>query len=78
MKTFLFNSILIKSKILSILRAIPHDVIRQMFLVNGSINHNTIAWKTKENGKWEWILVDVDRGFIKDELPYYEIEWFIN
>ena len=49
-----------------------------MFLVNGSINHNTIAWKTKENGKWEWILVDVDRGFIKDELPYYEIEWFIN
>jgi len=49
-----------------------------MFLVNGSINHNTMAWKTKENGKWEWILVDVDRGFIKDELPYYEIEWFIN
>ena len=49
-------------------------VIMQVFSVNTSVNHNTMAWKPKENGKWQCILVDVDRGFIKDELPYYEIE----
>ena len=53
-------------------------VIMQVFSVNTSVNHNTMAWKPKENGKWQWIVVDVDRGFITDELPYYEIEWFIN
>ncbi len=48
-------------------------VIMQIFLVNGSINHNTMAWKPKENGKWEWILVDLDRGFYNEG---FYIEWF--
>ena len=41
---------------------------------NTSVNHNTMAWKPKETGKWKWILMDLDRGFfspstIKFVLP---------
>ena len=30
---------------------------------NKSINHNVMAWKPKEYGKWRWIVMDLDRGF---------------
>lgn len=30
---------------------------------NRSIDHNVMAWKPKENGKWRWVLMDLDRGF---------------
>jgi hypothetical protein len=38
-------------------------VIAEMAVANTSINHNVMAWKPKQSGKWRWILMDVDRGF---------------
>ncbi len=38
-------------------------VITEMADGNYSINHNVMAWKPKDNGKWRWILMDLDRGF---------------
>ncbi|MDX2429895.1 MAG: CotH kinase family protein, partial [Bacteroides sp.] len=38
-------------------------VITEMATQNISIDHNVMAWKPKESGKWRWILMDVDRGF---------------
>ena len=40
-------------------------VIAEMAVANTSINHNVMAWKPKQTGKWRWILMDVDRGFFK-------------
>ncbi|MDD3322550.1 MAG: CotH kinase family protein [Paludibacter sp.] len=38
-------------------------VITEMCDGNFSIDHNVMAWKPKDSGKWRWILMDLDRGF---------------
>ena len=40
-------------------------VITEMATGNTSIDHNVMAWKPKNGGKWRWVLMDVDRGFFK-------------
>lgn len=36
----------------------------QIYIVNTSMGHNREFWRNKsKNGKWEWVLVDLDRGF---------------
>jgi parallel beta-helix repeat protein len=37
--------------------------ITEMAVRNTSINHNVMAWKPKADGKWRWVLMDLDRGF---------------
>jgi len=50
--------------------------ITEMAIANTSISHNVMAWKPKDSGKWRWVLMDVDRGFLRidDEL----IDYYIN
>jgi hypothetical protein len=38
-------------------------IITEIYDGNTSIDHNVMAWKPKEGGKWKWILMDLDRGF---------------
>jgi hypothetical protein len=38
-------------------------VITEIATGNTSINHNVMAWKPKDSGKWKWILMDLDRGY---------------
>lgn len=38
-------------------------IITEIFVRNSSLDHNVMAWKPKEGGKWRWILMDLDRGF---------------
>lgn len=38
-------------------------IISQSYCSNTSLDHNTMVWKTREGGKWRWILMDCDRGF---------------
>jgi len=38
-------------------------VITEIATGNSSIDHNVMAWKPKDSGKWKWILMDLDRGF---------------
>ncbi|MFO7657677.1 MAG: CotH kinase family protein [Bacteroidales bacterium] len=41
---------------------------------NTSISHNMMAWKPKGDGKWRWILVDLDRGYFSPAstlISYY-------
>lgn len=38
-------------------------VITEMATGNSSVDHNVMAWKPKDSGKWKWILMDLDRGF---------------
>ncbi len=38
-------------------------VIVEMATGNTSIDHNVMAWKPKESGKWKWVIMDLDRGF---------------
>lgn len=40
-------------------------IITQSYSANTSLSHNTMTWKTREGGKWRWILMDCDRGFFK-------------
>lgn len=37
-------------------------VITEMAMANTSISHNVMAWKPQNEGKWRWILMDLDRG----------------
>ncbi len=37
--------------------------ITEAFTGNGSVNHNVKYWLSKPNGKWRWLLFDLDRGF---------------
>ena len=49
-------------------------IIAQLYSKNTSITHNTMAWKTKNSGKWRWVMMDADRGFFgysDDLLDYY-------
>ena len=45
-------------------------VITEMACRNTSIEHNVMAWKPKEGGKWRWILMDLDRGFFEAESRF--------
>jgi len=38
-------------------------MIAEIYSANTSIDHNVMAWKPKEFGKWRWLLADLDRGF---------------
>ena len=38
-------------------------VIAEAASGNSSIDHNVMAWKPKNTGKWRWILMDIDRGY---------------
>lgn len=38
-------------------------VIAEAAAGNSSIDHNVMAWKPKNTGKWRWILMDIDRGY---------------
>jgi len=38
-------------------------ICTEMYASNYSIDHNVMAWKPKDSGKWKWILMDLDRGF---------------
>jgi hypothetical protein len=38
-------------------------VIAEMATGNYSIDHNVMAWKPKNGGKWKWVLMDLDRGY---------------
>ena len=42
-------------------------MVAEIFNANTSIGHNIMAWKPKESGKWQWILMDLDRGFNNPE-----------
>lgn len=68
-------------------------MIAQMYVRNTSIGHNIMAWKPKDHGKWQWILMDLDRGFFdpetrlidyfrtRDAVPFDELmtsDYFIN
>jgi hypothetical protein len=49
-------------------------VITEMYTGNSSIDHNVMAWKPKNNGKWRWILMDLDRGFFgasSEKISFY-------
>ena len=39
-------------------------MITQIYARNTSIDHNVMAWKPKDEGKWKWIMMDLDRGFL--------------
>ncbi len=38
-------------------------VITEAATGNSSVDHNVMAWKPKDSGMWNWILMDLDRGF---------------
>ena len=38
-------------------------IIAEIFSQNTSVDHNIMAWKPQNGGKWKWILNDLDRGF---------------
>lgn len=45
-------------------------VITEMASGNTSIDHNVMAWKPKNGGKWRWVLMDLDRGFFQNPSEY--------
>ena len=49
-------------------------IISEIYSGNTSIDHNVMAWKPKDFGKWRWLLADLDRGFFNPEnnlISYY-------
>ena len=49
-------------------------IIAEIYSGNTSIDHNVMAWKPKDFGKWRWLLADLDRGFGDPALnliPFY-------
>ncbi|HPE77015.1 MAG TPA: lamin tail domain-containing protein [Draconibacterium sp.] len=40
-------------------------MIAEIYSQNTSVDHNIMAWKPQDGGKWKWILNDLDRGFFK-------------
>jgi hypothetical protein len=40
---------------------------------NTSIDHNVMAWKPKNKGKWKWILMDLDRGYYISNISNWKI-----
>ncbi len=51
-------------------------IITEAYSGNSSIDHNTMAWKPKNGGKWRWILMDLDRGFF--EYDKYPLSFYSN
>lgn len=51
-------------------------VVTEAFSGNNSIDHNVMAWKPKNGGKWRWILMDLDRGFFT--ASSYLISTYVN
>ena len=49
-------------------------IITEVYAGNSSIDHNTMAWKPKNGGKWKWVLMDLDRGFF--EYDKYMISFY--
>jgi hypothetical protein len=53
-------------------------IATEVYAGNSSIDHNTMAWKPKDGGKWRWILMDLDRGFVEYDkymLSFYAGQW---
>jgi hypothetical protein len=49
-------------------------IITEIYSQNTSVDHNIMAWKQQQGGKWKWILNDLDRGFFTAEnnlIDYY-------
>ncbi|MFC1517784.1 CotH kinase family protein [Candidatus Margulisiibacteriota bacterium] len=47
--------------------------IAQMYFANRSWPHNRKLWKErKKNGKWRWLIYDLDRGFIYYSNNYFQ------
>ena len=49
-------------------------IIAEIYSQNTSVDHNIMAWKPQNGGKWKWILNDLDRGFFKANsnlISYY-------
>lgn len=42
-------------------------VITEIYDGNTSVDHNVMAWKPKDYGKWKWVLMDLDRGFFNPD-----------
>ena len=38
-------------------------IISEIYSQNTSVDHNIMAWKPQDGGKWKWILNDLDRTF---------------
>jgi len=51
-------------------------VITEVASGNSSIDHNVMAWKPKDSGKWRWILMDLDRGYY--DVNSQHISFYIN
>ncbi len=51
-------------------------IAAELYSGNYSIDHNVMTWKPKNSGKWKWILMDLDRGFI--DPADYLIDFYIN
>jgi hypothetical protein len=51
-------------------------IATEVYSGNYSIDHNVMAWKPKDTGKWKWIVMDLDRGFI--DATQYKISYYIN
>ncbi|MFY9152204.1 MAG: CotH kinase family protein, partial [Prolixibacteraceae bacterium] len=52
-------------------------VCTEVYSGNSSIGHNLMKWKPKDSGKWKWILMDFDRGFIginNEMISFYQNE----
>ncbi|MFN8206977.1 MAG: lamin tail domain-containing protein [Bacteroidales bacterium] len=47
-------------------------VIAEMATGNYSIDHNVMAWKPKNGGKWKWVLMDLDRGYFDLDSRYLD------
>lgn len=50
-------------------------MIAEMAVRNTSIDHNVMAWKPKEGGKWRWILMDLDRGYF--DAASYQLDFYL-
>lgn len=52
-------------------------VCTEVYSGNSSIAHNLMKWKPKGSGKWRWILMDLDRGFMSASsqmISFYQNE----
>lgn len=38
-------------------------LITEMATGNTSVDHNVMTWKPRDEGKWKWVVMDLDRGF---------------
>ncbi len=49
-------------------------IITEIYAQNVSVDHNIMAWKPQDGGKWKWILNDLDRTFFNagnNMIDYY-------